>query len=318
MNKRIISITPINHISGVVDRLEAIGDLTIIEDPSHEELLDVVNNFDAIFTNPNKSKIFLDKKIFEKAPNLKVICTASTGTNHMNKIDMSNHSIDLLSLTEEREIINTISSTAEHALALTMSAVRNVPQSFNSVLEGEWNYEKFIGRQLDKLTVGIIGYGRLGSKYAEYILSLGSEVLVYDPYKSVNHPNILQKENLDSIFELSDIISIHVHVNEETTDLINSSLLKKAKKDLIIVNTARGEVINERDLIDFLESNPESKAALDVLADEIVSRKQSEILNFVNNSQQIIITPHVGGMTKEAQEIAYNHAAEMLSHYFNE
>ena len=65
MNKRIISITPINHISGVVDRLEAIGDLTIIEDPSHEELLDVVNNFDAIFTNPNKSKIFLDKKIFE-------------------------------------------------------------------------------------------------------------------------------------------------------------------------------------------------------------------------------------------------------------
>ena len=231
---------------------------------------------------------------------------------------MSNHSIDLLSLTEEREIINTISSTAEHALALTMSAVRNVPQSFNSVLEGEWNYEKFIGRQLDKLTVGIIGYGRLGSKYAEYILSLGSEVLVYDPYKSVNHPNILQKENLDSIFELSDIISIHVHVNEETTDLINSSLLKKAKKDLIIVNTARGEVINERDLIDFLESNPESKAALDVLADEIVSRKQSEILNFVNNSQQIIITPHVGGMTKEAQEIAYNHAAEMLSQYFNE
>ena len=71
-------------------------------------------------------------------------------------------------------------------------------------------------------------------------------------------------------------------------------------------------------LIDFLESNPESKAALDVLADEIVSRKQSEILNFVNNSQQIIITPHVGGMTKEAQEIAYNHAAEMLSQYFNE
>ena len=315
MNRRILSITPINHIAGVVSKLETIGDLTILEDPSVEELLEVVSDFDAIFTNPNKSKIFLDEKIFNTANNLKVICTASTGTNHVNKADMKKNSIDLLSLTEEREVIDTISSTAEHALALTMSSIRNVPKSFTSVLEGEWDYEKFIGRQFNKLTVGIIGYGRLGSKYAEYMLSLGSKVIVYDPYKTIKNTDIIQKDNLDSIFKLSDVISIHVHVTDETIGLINSLLLKKAKKDLVIINTARGEIINEEDLINFLKSNPDSKAALDVLSEEILSRSNNKILNFAKNSHQVIITPHIGGMTKEAQEIAYNHAAEMLKTY---
>ena len=316
MSIKIISITPITHISGVVSKLESIGDLSIKDDPSQEELIEIVSSYDAIFTNPNKSKIYLDSSVFKVAKNLKVICTASTGTNHINKKDIEDYSIDLLSLTEEREVIDNISSTAEHALALTMCSIRNVPSSFDNVMSGYWDYEQFVGRQMDKLTVGIIGYGRLGSKYAEYMLALGAQVIAFDPYKTINDGRIIQKKKLDSIFDLSDIISIHVHVNDDTTGLINSSLLNKAKKDLVLINTARGEIIDEDALVNFLKSNPESKAAVDVLADEILLREQNKLLNFAKDSHQVIITPHIGGMTREAQEIAYNHAAEMLSKYF--
>ncbi len=316
MRPKILSITPIGHIRGVKRSLEEIGDLIMLDDPTTEEVLNLIKDVDAIYTNPNKSKVFLDKKVFSHANNLKVICTASTGTNHINKQDLKSFSIELLSLTEERETIDKISSTAEHALALTMTSLRNIPQSHESVMLDDWNYEDFIGRQVDKLTIGVIGYGRLGSKYSSYCTGLGATVLVYDPYKEVKDKDITQEQNIESIFKKSDVISIHVHVNDETKNLIDKKLLVLAKKNLLLINTARGEVINEEDLINFLSKNPQAKCAVDVLSNEIKSRKDNLLLNFAKKSQQVIITPHIGGMTIEAQEIAFNHAASMLLKFF--
>ena len=317
MTTRIIAITPIRHILGVVKQLESIGELTIFDDPSPADLIEVVHDYEVIFTNPNKSKIYLDEEVFKYSPNLKVVCTASTGTNHINKVHLRNHSIDLLSLTEERSVIDRISSTAEHALALTMSAIRNIPSSFKTVLEGEWDYEDHIGRQVDQLTIGVIGYGRLGKKYTNYMLALGAKVLVFDPYQEVNMDEIEKVETLDQLFQLSDIISIHVHVTDETISMINKKLLDRAKKDVLLINTSRGEIINEDDLIDFLSSNPNAKAAVDVISNEITGKDKSPLLSYSLNSNQVIITPHIGGMTQEAQQIAYNHAAKMLRLYYN-
>lgn len=318
MTTRIISITPIRHIQGVVEQLESIGELTIFDDPSLSDLIEVVHDYEVIFTNPNKSKIYLDEKVFKHSPNLKVLCTASTGTNHINKNHLQNYSIDLLSLTEERSVIDKISSTAEHALALTMSAIRNIPSSFQTVLQGEWNYEDHIGRQIDQLTIGVIGYGRLGKKYTNYISAMGAKVLVFDPYQEVNKAGIEKVETLEKLFQLSDVISIHVHVTDETVSMINKKLLDKAKKDVLLINTSRGEIINEADLVNFLYSNPNAKAAVDVISDEIIGKEKSPLLNYSLDSSQVIITPHIGGMTQEAQQIAYNHAAEMLRYYYNE
>ena len=312
---KILVITPVSHIAGVCKQLENIGEITYLEDPHPDEVKEIIANYEAIFTNPNKSKIFLGKEVLSETTKLKVICTASTGTNHVDKPYITSRGISLLALTEERDIINNITSTAEHALALTLSIIRNIKVSSLSVSQGLWDYTPFIGRQMNSLNVGVIGYGRLGSSYAKYCNSLGSEIFVYDPYKEIPK-KYTQLNNLSDIFKVSDIISLHVHVNKETIGMINKKLLDLAKKDLVLINTSRGDIVNEKDLVEFLVDNKKSLYATDVLENEISNRTVSPVYKYHKDSQQVLITPHIGGMTKEAQEIAYNHAASMLCEFF--
>ena len=180
--KKILSITPISHIKNVEKELKKIGKLEILNDPNENDVIKKIPQFDAIFTNPNKSKVFIGKSIMDKAINLKVISTASTGTNHIDFNYAKKKKIKILSLKKEKKITNKISSTAEHALALTLASLRNITTSNKSVLNGEWDYTKFIGNQMNQLTIGIIGYGRLGKKYANYCKSLSNSVFFFDPY----------------------------------------------------------------------------------------------------------------------------------------
>jgi phosphoglycerate dehydrogenase-like enzyme len=318
MNYKILVITPVRHIKGVSEALEATGEVTYLDDPSVEEVISVIGDYDAIFTNPNKSKVYIGQDILDAAKELKVICTASTGTNHIDKPYAAKLNLPILALTEEREVINRISSTAELAFALTMASLRHVVKSHKAVLEGEWNYEKYIGRQMNCLTIGSIGYGRLGSMYSRYCKAFYSRVLVYDPYKDVEDKEIEQVDNLEYLLQESDVVAIHVHVTEETIGMINKACFDLMKKDVVLVNTSRGDMVNEIDLVNFLQSNPDARVATDVLADEIRNRMDSPLLKFAKESEQVIITPHIGGMCREAQEIAYGHAAHRLHSFFNE
>ena len=314
---RILVITPVHHVKGVVELLENIGDITYLDDPTMSEVMNCIVDYEAIFTNPNKSQIFIGRKIIDPATNLQVICTASTGTNHIDKIYAAEKSIPILALTEERHIISKISSTAELAFALTLASLRNVVQGYNSVIQGEWDYTKYIGRQMNYLTVGVIGYGRLGSMYAGYCRAFGSRVLIFDPYKTIEQENVEQVFDLAVLLSNSDIVALHVHVTDETCGMINAQRLSQMKKDVLLVNTSRGDLINEADLVNFLHENPLAKVATDVIADEVINRVTSPLLTLAAERNQVIITPHIGGMTKEAQEIAYNHAVTMLAHFFS-
>ena len=316
MKPKLLVITPVKHIRGVCDQLEYFADVRYENDPVLSTILPQIENYDALFTNPNKSKIYIGKDLIDAGKKLKVICTASTGTNHIDKDYAMSKGITIISLTEEREVINKISSTAEHAFALTLSSIRNIPKSYSSVLEGHWDYEKFIGRQMDGLTIGVIGYGRLGSIYSKYCLAFASKVLVYDPYKNIDNKNIQQISDINKLLIKSDVISIHVHVTDETKNMVTHKWFNKMKPDALIVNTSRGDIIYEPDLIKYLSKNKSAKIATDVLADEIRSRKDNCLLKFASESDQVLITPHIGGMTKEAQEIAYNHAGKLLKNYF--
>ena len=312
---KILVITPVHHISGVAEALEKIGEVTYLDDPTLEEVCNLIPSFEVIYTNPNKSKVFIGKELLEAAQNLKVICTASTGTNHIDKLYAEKLQIPILALTEEREVINKISSTAEQAFALTLAGLRHISAGHSAVLKGEWDYTKFIGRQMNALTIGVIGYGRLGSIYANFCKAFGSRVLIYDPYKTIQNDAYEQVSFLKDIFANSNVISIHVHVTDETINMINKDVLRFMKGDALLVNTARGDIVNEDDLVKFLEANPESQVATDVLSDEIRNRLSSPLLQYANKSNQVTISPHVGGMTREAQEIAYGHAVSMLREF---
>ncbi len=317
IQNKILVITPVRHIKGLPEALESAGEVTYMDDPSLEEVVSVIGEYHAIFTNPNKSKVFIGQEVLGAGRKLKVICTASTGTNHIDKLYAKKLGLRVLALTEERNVINRISSTAELAFALTLSSLRHVVKSHKSVLDGEWNYEKYIGRQMNCLTIGIIGYGRLGSMYSKYCKAFDSRVLVYDPYKEVEDTEIQQIHSLDYLLQESDVVSIHVHVSEETIGMINKSCFDLMKKDVVLVNTARGDIVDEGDLVDFLMANEDARVATDVLTDEIRNREKSALLNFANESEQVTITPHIGGMCREAQEIAYGHAAKLLNDYFS-
>jgi len=300
----------------VSEILENTGQVTYMDDPTLTQVIDVIDEYNAIYTNPNKSKVFIGREVIDAARKLKVICTASTGTNHIDKIYAAEKNLPILALTEEREVINRISSTAELAFALTMTSLRNVVSSHNKALEGEWDYTKYIGRQMNYLTIGVIGYGRLGSAYSSYCQAFDSRVLVYDPYKEVERVGLEQVKDLNTLLEESDVIAIHVHVTDGTLGMVNAECFKKMKKDVLIINTSRGDIVNELDLVEFLKASPKAQVATDVLADEVRNRLDSPLLKYAQQSDQVIITQHIGGMTREAQEIAYGHAAQRLNLFF--
>ena len=153
----ILVITEVKHIGGVSDILEKCGNVKYLDDPNPSEILECIESYHVIFTNPNKTKIYLGEKIIDAAKKLKLIVTASTGTIHIDLNYTRKKKIEVICLKEERKIINSITSTAEHAFALTLATVRNIVLSNNSVLNGFWDYTNFIGRQLNFLNVGIIG-----------------------------------------------------------------------------------------------------------------------------------------------------------------
>ena len=309
---KVLVITPIKHIEGLYEKLSSFAEIKYLPEATEAEVKELVCDFDAIFTNPNKSNVFLGSNVLSPKGDLKVICTASTGTTHIDKEFAHQAKLKILALTEEREFINKISSTAEHAFALTLSALRNIPSSWESVRNGYWDYEPFVGRQFDHLSVGVIGFGRLGRYYCKYSKAFGARVLVYDPYKKVDNEDIEQINSVDRLLEQSDIISLHVHVTSETHGMINSSWFKKMKTDVLLVNTARGDIVNETDLIGFLRANPNASYATDVLAEEVSLKKDHPLIKFAKESNQVLITPHIGGMTREGQMIAYHRAADML------
>ena len=194
-----------------------------------------------------------------------------------------------------------------------LSSLRNINLAAKSISKNEWDYEPFLGRQIKSLTIGVIGYGRLGNFFSNYCDNFGAKVIVYDPYKSVNHPRIEQVQTIDEIARYSDVISLHVHVTKETDKMINIEFLNKCKKSILIVNTSRGEIINEVDLTHFLSQNKSAKYATDVLSGEINGICNNPIKKYFDeNPAQVIITPHIGGMTKEAQNMAFGHAANLL------
>ena len=313
---KILVITPLLHIKDVKNVLESIGHVDYLDDPSDADVHKIIHDYDAIYTNPNKSKVFIGKALLDLAKKLKVIVTASTGTNHIDKVYAKKNSIPIISLTEERHVIERISSTAELAFGLTLSSIRNIVKSHNKALNGEWDYTHYIGRQMNSITVGVIGYGRLGKMYAKYCQSFGAKVIVYDPYLEVIEKKINQVDDIVKLINMSDVISIHVHVSDETTNMIDKVFFKEMKSDVIIINTARGEVINEIDLVEFLKNNSDAKIATDVLTDEIRDRKNSPLFKYALKSDNVIITQHIGGMTREAQEIAYGHVATLLKKFF--
>jgi lactate dehydrogenase-like 2-hydroxyacid dehydrogenase len=313
MKNKILIITPVKHIKGLYKKIKKVGEIRIIENISSAQFLKLKDQYKAIFTNPNKSKIFLGEKHLKKLSKLEIICTASTGTNHIDLHYCKKKKIKVISIMKDKKVINKISSTAELAFALALSSIRNLIPAHLDVQSGNWDYEKFIGRQMNSLNVGIIGYGRLGKLFHRYCKAFKANVKIYDPFITNKLKNFV---SLKTLLKDSDLISLHIHANNNYK-FLNKSKLKLMKKSVVIINTSRGEIIDEKAMVAFLKKNKQSKIATDVLFNEIKNKFSSILYKYsLKNKNQVIITPHIGGMTIEGQKIAYTHAVNKLSKFF--
>jgi D-3-phosphoglycerate dehydrogenase len=302
----------VKHLDGVYDLLEEFGNITYVPDITKEELKSTLfeTKTKYLFTNPNKQSFILDEEVL-KDSNIKVINTCSTGTNHIDMKYCKENNIEVWHLARDYELINQLPSTAEHAFGLMLSLIRKIPMSFHSVRDGNWDYEPYIGRQLKGLTVGIIGYGRLGKMMETYCHAFGMTVKIHDPYEGY--------DDLDLVLRESDVISLHVHVTGKTVGMINGNTIKRMKKKPYLINTSRGEIVYEKKVIEAIENGKLSGYATDVITDEFGNIHNSKLVEFsMNPTNNVIITPHVGGMTWEGQTKAYKWAINKFKGVQNE
>ena len=308
--KTIICTTPIDHLKGLKRNLEKKGKLIYkpnINKKDLKKILEKNSQINVIFCNPNRQGYILNKEILQNS-SVKLINTASTGLNHINQNDCKKLNIKIISLTKDFKLIKKLPSTSELSFGLMINLQRNIIQSFQSVKNKKWDYTPFIGQELSSLTIGIIGLGRLGNLMANYAKAFGMRVFYYDPFKETRK---YKKTNLKRLLQIADVISIHAHVSNQTKYMINKKILKFAKKKPVIINTSRGELVNEQDIIWGLKNKIISGYGADVIEKEFVGINKSPIIKNINK-YNIIITPHIGGMTYQGQLRAYNYAINKL------
>jgi len=302
MKKKIIVITPVVHLEGVVDLLKSKGQVYLEENISKIDLRNFLlkENIDTIVCNPNKQDFKIDKELLV-GTKIKTINSCSTGLNHIDVDYCINNNIIVQSHKNDLELINDLPSTAELAFGLMCDLMRHITNSNNIVHSTkEWDYTKFVGNQIKGSNIGILGFGRLGKMMYKFCKAFDANLFVYDPYLDDSRINCA---SISELFMKYDIISIHVNVTNETKSIVNHELLEKKIKYLI--NTSRGEIINESDVITALKNKKLFGYSTDVLESEFDDIKKSEFFLPENKKLNLILTPHVGGMTIEGQTKAY-------------
>lgn len=272
-------------------------------DLSPEELEEIIPNYDALSI---RSKTTVTKDLLAKAKNLKVIGRAGIGLDN----------VDIPAATQaEIAVMNTpfgnAITTAEHAIAMLMALSRNIPRATATMKDGKWEKKQLRGREIFNKTLGLVGIGNIGSLVAERALGLKMKVIGYDPYQDdeIIRSNGIEPATFDQILEQSDYISIHTPKTKETTDLFNKKTFARMKKDAMLINCARGGIVNEDDLHDALLSNHLGGAALDVFETEPPGKIcLMDLDNF-------ICTSHLGASTHEAQDNVARDVANQIVGY---
>ena len=304
---KLVCITPIRHLEGVYESLQDIMDFeyhpNIKKHELNKLLIDTGSYY--IFTNPNKQNFILDEEVL-KYTNVKVINTCSTGLNHIDMDYCKSNNIKVWSLKKDYELINDLPSTSELAFGLMMSLLRNIPKSYHSVKDGNWDYEPYVGHQIKGKTIGIIGYGRLGKIMCDLFYGWGVKLLATDPFERITTARGVP---LSELLDKSDVVFLHTHVTEETRGMVDEEFLSYMKEGSYLINTARGELVDEEAIIESIKVGHLKGYGTDVIKDEFGDIENSKLVEFsINPNNNVVITPHIGGMTIEGQTKAYQSA----------
>ncbi len=267
------------------------------------ELLKIIGNYDGLAI---RSATKATAKIIENAPNLRVIGRAGIGTDNIDKDAASKAGIIVMNTPFGNMI-----TTAEHAIAMMFAVARQIPEASASTHAGKWEKSKFMGVELTGKTLGVIGAGNIGGIVCERARALQMKVLAYDPYLGEEKAQKMgvTKVNLDELLEAADFITLHVPYTDQTANILSRENIAKTKKGVRIINCARGGLVDEEALAEALGNGHVAGAALDVFAVEPAT--ESPLFGLPN----VVVTPHLGAATTEAQENVALQVAEQMSDF---
>ncbi len=257
-----------------------------------------------------RSRTTVDEALLTKAPNLKFIVTATSGTDHIDFSGCEKRGIKIQSTPEAQS-----QSAAEMTLFLMLSTLRRAAQVQHIMRQYLWKDSVLKGQELEGKIVGIIGLGRVGSRVAKLVQAFGATVLAHDPYQSdeaFKKLNI-QRLGLTEVFVQSQILTFHVPLTEETRHMLTAQTLSMLQDDAIVINTSRGSVVAEGDLLRALESGSLLAAGLDVFESEPLGREAR-----LRKLKNVVLTPHIGAYTVEAFDRASNLAADKVIDYLKQ
>ncbi|WP_330182411.1 phosphoglycerate dehydrogenase [Nocardia sp. NBC_01503] len=283
--------------------VDALGDaveVRWVDGPNRPELLAAVPEADALLV---RSATTVDAEVLEAGKNLKIVARAGVGLDN----------VDVPAATERGVMVvnaptSNIHTAAEHAVTLLLSAARQIPAADATLRERTWQRSKFNGVEILGKTVGVIGLGRIGQLFAQRLAAFETKIVAYDPYTSPARAAQLGIElmSLDEVLAAADFISIHLPKTPETKGMLNAETLAKTKKGVIIVNAARGGLIDEQALADAIKSGHVRAAGLDVFETEPCT--DSPLFEL----PQVVVTPHLGASTAEAQDRAGTDVAKSV------
>ena len=274
---------------------------------SPEELHKIIGEYDGLVV---RSATTVTADIIEAASNLKVIGRAGVGVDNIDVQAATKRGIVVMNTPGGNSM-----AAAEHTIALMFAITRNISQAAVSMWEKKWEKKRFTGAEVFNKTLGVIGLGNIGSIVAERGLGLKMKVIAYDPYISTDlaAQKGIESVSLDDLFARSDIITIHVPKSKETANLINAAVISKMKDGVMVINCARGGIVDEKALAEACRSGKVRAAAVDVFTQE-PPPPDNPLLGVEN----IVCTPHLGAATSEAQENVAIAIAHQIVAYLTE
>lgn len=256
------------------------------------------NEFDVLLV---RLKRWVPATLLGGSPGPIAVVSPTTGLNHIDTAAAEEHGVRLFHLRGEVDFLRTVTSTAEHTWALLLALLRKLPAALDSVSKGNWDQHAFRGNEISGKTVGIVGYGRLGQIVGRYAEAFGADLLVLDVDDSAIPTSVARCEDLIELFSKSDIVSIHVPLDDSTRMMVGRETLQSMRRGALLVNTSRGEIIDELALIDVLKTGRLAGFAGDVVSDEI-QFQNSPLISYASQNENVLITPHIAGATVEAIE----------------
>lgn len=312
---RILNAEPLQYSPRARSILEGLGELDEYQ-LDRVGLIERVGRYDVLIV---RLGFQVDVEVLNAASELRAIVTATTGLDHVDLEHAAQNGVEVLSLQGEIDFLRTVYATPEHTWALLLALIRRIPWASASVCAGDWDRDAFKGKELAGRRLGLVGLGRVGERVARYAHAFDMRIRAYDPNVAPDRwpAEVYRHDNLHDLLRDADVMSLHAPLNDETHGLVGAAEFASMPPGAILVNTSRGELVDEGALVESLKSGHLAGAALDVVCNERTGRVDSPTIAYARAHDNLLITPHLGGATVESMHKTEEFMAQKLAKFLD-